>query len=689
MSLRENLEGFLAHTEHVRNLLARGEDGYQQEFTALKTQSQRYKTEKAYATKAGENENNIRKNRYKDILPFDYTRIKLPEIEGIVGSDYINASTVKGYSGKNTYVAAQAPLPQTVMDFWRMIWDVNATIIVMSCNEYEMGKHKCERYWVDEGEIKDFNDIKVSMISQRRVQPDFLIRTLKVKRGSEEERVINQFHYTAWPDHGVPNSVLPIIDMVKLVREYQPHDDVPLLIHCSAGCGRTGTICVIDFVFNQLKQEAIGADFSLYELVQEMRRQRPAMVQTRDQYELVHRAVAAMFNKQLEEKFDDYSRVYENVHLKPPQMDKPRMPPGAGKVAHSPNQQRKRHSDHNYVNAMPGQIEGDMVRVPTLPGSKGNRPHSIDNASLDVPIYANMRDELEKDMTEAASNSSQSDLTRKHRSSVRKTKEVFSELENLFDTDITPLPGVTTPPPTSPKPTLTNKPSFSKPVVSAKPSNGGGARPPPTAVKPHVNNAERPPIKPSIVNLERPVPMQRKNKPKLPEGKSYDRSVSPQRNLPRNVVADSLISSSEQNKPANFNPFLRSTSTDIRRKSGPSDETSQGLINTKDPAQRSISVGVTDSTENRRSNNNPQIISKLNQVLAGGNIKPSELRPSKSTNVLDLPLQNLQKNHVPSHHRHRQNQGSVRMVTNMNRFLYYNLRIKMMLTKANIDFQCR
>ncbi|XP_072026197.1 tyrosine-protein phosphatase non-receptor type 12-like isoform X3 [Amphiura filiformis] len=382
MSLRENLEGFLAHTEHVRNLLARGEDGYQQEFTALKTQSQRYKTEKAYATKAGENENNIRKNRYKDILPFDYTRIKLPEIEGIVGSDYINASTVKGYSGKNTYVAAQAPLPQTVMDFWRMIWDVNATIIVMSCNEYEMGKHKCERYWVDEGEIKDFNDIKVSMISQRRVQPDFLIRTLKVKRGSEEERVINQFHYTAWPDHGVPNSVLPIIDMVKLVREYQPHDDVPLLIHCSAGCGRTGTICVIDFVFNQLKQEAIGADFSLYELVQEMRRQRPAMVQTRDQYELVHRAVAAMFNKQLEEKFDDYSRVYENVHLKPPQdqyelvslqspqMDKPRMPPGAGKVAHSPNQQRKRHSDHNYVNAMPDHMEHNKEQESSSAGTK-------------------------------------------------------------------------------------------------------------------------------------------------------------------------------------------------------------------------------------------------------------------------------------------------------------------------------
>nr|XP_054750658.1 tyrosine-protein phosphatase non-receptor type 18-like [Lytechinus pictus] len=126
----------------------------------------------------------MRKNRYKDILPFDHSRFLLSQIENIEGSDYINANYLKGVSNDHSYLAAQGPLPHTVNDFWRMLWESNSQIIVMACNEFEQGRHKCERYWVDDGEEHSFGDIVVTQITQRRVTKDFMIRTLKATRVS-------------------------------------------------------------------------------------------------------------------------------------------------------------------------------------------------------------------------------------------------------------------------------------------------------------------------------------------------------------------------------------------------------------------------------------------------------------------------------------------------------------------------
>lgn len=146
-------------------------------------------------------------------------------------------------------------------------------------------------------------------IKWRQVCPDFLVRTFKVC-ADNEERTICQFHYTTWPDHGVPSSVHPIIELVRLMRDVQSTESRPILVHCSAGCGRTGTICSIDYVWALLRTGKLKEDFSLFEIISDMRRQRIAMVQTVEQYMLCYKAVSTLFEQHL--KLID-SHTYENI----------------------------------------------------------------------------------------------------------------------------------------------------------------------------------------------------------------------------------------------------------------------------------------------------------------------------------------------------------------------------------------
>lgn len=252
----------------------------------------------------------------------------LSEYPGVPGSNYINANYVRGSSGnQRAYIASQGPLPNTLIDFWRMIWETEVLVIVMACNEREAGKYKCEPYWpcnTDEQQqygnitgidtlvlISSINlvDFSVTHIKWRQVCPDFLVRTFKVC-ADDEERTICQFHYTTWPDHGVPSSVHPIIELVRLMRDVQSTESRPILVHCSAGCGRTGTICSIDYVWALLRTGKLKEDFSLFEIISDMRRQRIAMVQTVEQYMLCYKAVSTLFEQHL--KLID-SHTYENI----------------------------------------------------------------------------------------------------------------------------------------------------------------------------------------------------------------------------------------------------------------------------------------------------------------------------------------------------------------------------------------
>ncbi|XP_036183536.1 tyrosine-protein phosphatase non-receptor type 12 isoform X12 [Myotis myotis] len=248
----EILRKFIQRVQAMKSPDHNGEDNFARDFMRLRRLSTKYRTEKIYPTATGEKEENVKKNRYKDILPFDHSRVKLTLKTPSQDSDYINANFIKGVYGPKAYVATQGPLANTVIDFWRMIWEYNVVIIVMACREFEMGRKKCERYWpLYEEDPITFAPFKISCEAEQ-ARPDYFIRTLLLEFQNESRRLY-QFHYVNWPDHDVPSSFDSILDMISLMRKYQEHEDVPICIHCSAGCGRTGAICAIDYTWNLLK----------------------------------------------------------------------------------------------------------------------------------------------------------------------------------------------------------------------------------------------------------------------------------------------------------------------------------------------------------------------------------------------------------------------------------------------------
>ncbi|XP_002715464.2 tyrosine-protein phosphatase non-receptor type 22 isoform X1 [Oryctolagus cuniculus] len=302
MDQREALQKFL-HEAQSKKI---HKEELADEFLKLKRQSTKHKTDKTFPTTVAERPANLKKNRYKDILPYDHSLVELSLITSDEDSSYINASFIKGVYGPKAYIATQGPLPTTLLDFWRMVWEHSVLIIVMACMEFEMGKRKCERYWAEPGETQLLvGPFSVSCEAERR-KSHYIIRTLKAKFNGET-RTIYQFHYKNWPDHDVPSSIDPILELIWDVRCYQEGDSVPICIHCSAGCGRTGVICAIDYTWMLLKDGIIPDNFSVFSLIQEMRTQRPSLVQTQEQYELVYSAVLELFKRHLDVVRDKYT----------------------------------------------------------------------------------------------------------------------------------------------------------------------------------------------------------------------------------------------------------------------------------------------------------------------------------------------------------------------------------------------
>uniref|UniRef100_A0A8C6L9A5 protein-tyrosine-phosphatase n=1 Tax=Nothobranchius furzeri TaxID=105023 RepID=A0A8C6L9A5_NOTFU len=251
-------------------------------FQRLKSQSSMYRSDKTFSTKTAEMQENIKKNRYKDIVPFEHTRVKLTLTSSKKDSDYINASFVKGVFGSKAYIATQGPLPLTLVDFLRMLWEFNIQIIVMSCREFEMGKVML----LSTSPLKAVDIFGPCLQDSEENKGDYLTRTLRLTYHNSS-RILKQLHYMNWPDHGIPDTITPILDMLHEMRVYQAHEDVPVCLHCSAGCGRTGVLMVIDYTWNLLRNQMITSDFSIYNLVQDMRTQRPSVVQTKVIHELL------------------------------------------------------------------------------------------------------------------------------------------------------------------------------------------------------------------------------------------------------------------------------------------------------------------------------------------------------------------------------------------------------------------
>ncbi|XP_068093298.1 receptor-type tyrosine-protein phosphatase mu isoform X2 [Hyperolius riggenbachi] len=229
---------------------------------------------------------NRMKNRYGNIIAYDHSRVRLQSVEDEASSDYINGNYIDGYHRPNHYIATQGPMQETVYDFWRMVWHENTASIVMVTNLVEVGRVKCCKYWPDDTEI--YKDIKVTLI-ETELLAEYVIRTFAVeKRGIHEIREIRQFHFTGWPDHGVPYHATGLLGFVRQVKTKNPPNAGPLVIHCSAGAGRTGCFIVIDIMLDMAEREGV---VDIYNCVRELRSRRVNMVQTEEQYVFIHDAI--------------------------------------------------------------------------------------------------------------------------------------------------------------------------------------------------------------------------------------------------------------------------------------------------------------------------------------------------------------------------------------------------------------
>ncbi|XP_060718260.1 receptor-type tyrosine-protein phosphatase H [Tachysurus vachellii] len=251
------------------------------------------------------------KNRFSNVQAYDSSRVKLAEPPGS-DSDYINANYIHGYGKKKKqYIAAQGPLPFTVNDFWRMVWEQKSSAIVMLTNCTEGGKTKCEHYWPMDNMPCLYGNLLVTIQSEQKescwTQREFIIRN----ESTSEEQAVTHFHFTAWPDHGVPNRTEELIQFRWIVRKHIetfPFSG-PTVVHCSAGVGRTGTLIALDLLLQQMEKEEL---VNIADCVRGMRVSRPLMVQTQSQYVFLHQCIMESLQPK-EESIPE--PIYENSEM--------------------------------------------------------------------------------------------------------------------------------------------------------------------------------------------------------------------------------------------------------------------------------------------------------------------------------------------------------------------------------------
>ncbi|XP_056265326.1 protein tyrosine phosphatase receptor type Db isoform X21 [Pseudoliparis swirei] len=267
-------------TDHTERLKANDNLKFSQEYESIDPGQQ-------FTWENSNLEVNKPKNRYANVIAYDHSRIILSSIEGVPGSDYINANYIDGYRRQNAYVATQGSLPETFGEFWRMVWEQHTANIIMMTKLEEKSRVKCDQYWPTRG-TETYGLIQVTLLDTVELAT-YSVRTFALyKSGSNEKREVRHFQFTAWPDHGVPEHPTPFLAFLRRVKACNPPDAGPMVIHCSAGVGRTGCFIVIDAMTERLKHEKA---LDIYGHVTLMRSQRNYMVQTEDQYIFIHDAL--------------------------------------------------------------------------------------------------------------------------------------------------------------------------------------------------------------------------------------------------------------------------------------------------------------------------------------------------------------------------------------------------------------
>ncbi|KAH8326801.1 hypothetical protein KR059_011941 [Drosophila kikkawai] len=245
---------------------------------------------------------NLTKNRYTDVLCYDHSRVVLAHEDGDEPSDYINANFVDGYKQKNAYISTQGPLPKTSPDFWRMIWEQHCLVIVMTTRVMERGRVKCGQYWEPtEDSSLEFGNYHVRTISVE-CNEDYTVASLELRNiKTDEIRNVSHWQFTSWPDYGVPSSAMAMLNFLQKVRDKQAElvhalgdtwaghaRGPPIVVHCSAGIGRTGTFITLDICISRL--EDVGTA-DIRGTVEKIRSQRAYSIQMPDQYVFCHLAL--------------------------------------------------------------------------------------------------------------------------------------------------------------------------------------------------------------------------------------------------------------------------------------------------------------------------------------------------------------------------------------------------------------
>ncbi|XP_058853629.1 receptor-type tyrosine-protein phosphatase U-like isoform X6 [Acipenser ruthenus] len=229
---------------------------------------------------------NKTKGRHDSLLAHDRHRVKLHPLLGDPNSDYINANYIDGYHRSNHFIATQGPKQESVYDFWRMVWQENCFSIVMITKLVEVGRVKCCKYWPDDTEI--YGDIKITLLNTEMLS-EYTVRTFTLeRRGYSAKHEVHQFHFTSWPEHGVPYHATGLLAFIRRVKASTPPDAGPVVVHCSVGAGRTGCYIVLDVMLDMAECEGV---VDIYNCVKTLCSRRINMIQTEEQYVFIHDAI--------------------------------------------------------------------------------------------------------------------------------------------------------------------------------------------------------------------------------------------------------------------------------------------------------------------------------------------------------------------------------------------------------------
>ena len=273
--------------EHYRTMSADSDFRFSEEFEELKHVG------RDQPCTAADLPCNRPKNRFTNILPYDHSRFKLQPVDDEEGSDYINANYVPGHNSPREFIVTQGPLHSTRDDFWRMVWESNSRAIVMLTRCIEKGREKCDRYWPVDTLPVYYGDICVTILNEAHY-PDWSITEFMLCRG-DVKRVIQHFHFTTWPDFGVPSPPQTLARFVRAFRERVRPDQRPIVVHCSAGVGRSGTFITLDRILQQI---LMSKYVDIFGIVWAMRKERVWMVQTEQQYICIHQCLLAVLEGQ-------------------------------------------------------------------------------------------------------------------------------------------------------------------------------------------------------------------------------------------------------------------------------------------------------------------------------------------------------------------------------------------------------